>query len=107
MRIKQTLLTLIGTTVIIGSASAAEKQYKAVDDSRYTRLCMVAADGNKLQFVKAIKDSGFSNHYVANEVTCNGIAISEFVQQEGNKANQRHLNKFIEKKVEVTRVAKN
>ena len=106
MRIKQIFFFLFGTTIIIGSAAAAEKQYKAVDDSRYTRLCMVAADGNKLQFVKAIKDTGFSNHYVANEVTCNGIAISEFVKQEGNKANQRHLNKFIKTSVEVTRVAK-
>ncbi|WP_444996743.1 DUF3718 domain-containing protein [Aliikangiella sp. IMCC44359] len=106
MRIKQLFLTITASVIVIGSASATDKQYNAVDGSLYTKICMTAANGNKLQLIKVIEDSGFSHHYVANQVTCNGMNIGQFAAQAGNQAAHNYLNKFLKKSSEEARIAK-
>lgn len=106
MRIKQFFLTIAASVIFVGSVSATDKQYNAVDGSLYTKICVTAASGNKLQLIKAIEDSGFSHHYVANQVTCNGMSIGQFAAQAGNQVAQNYLNKFLKKSTEEARIAK-
>lgn len=82
---------------------AKETQYEAANDSRTTKLCMTIATGNKHQIKNAIKAfrparSLKSNYrFVANNVSCNGMFVHDFANNEGNGDNVEFLAKYINK----------
>ncbi len=75
----KTLATITLSLSTIGMASAADSLF-AADDSITSKLCVVAAQGSKIQLHKSIKDSGLSKSYIAESVTCNDQNILAFVQ---------------------------
>ncbi|MEP1554768.1 DUF3718 domain-containing protein [Paraglaciecola sp.] len=108
-----TLTKIIATSVLtlssIGMASAAT-EYVAADDYVTSKLCVVATEGSKLRLSQAIKKSGLSKNYVAENVTCNNQKLVTFVEQHGT--NVEDINNFLtagkySSNIEVTTVASN
>ena len=85
----KTLTKVIATTVLtlstIGFASAAEQLVPTNSDTS-TKICVVAAKGNKLKLDREIRESGFSKHYVVENVKCNGMDLASFVEQYGHNS---------------------
>ena len=75
----KTLATITLSLSTIGMANAADSLF-AADESVSSKLCVVAAQGSKIQLHKSIKDSGLSKRYIAENVTCNDQNILAFVQ---------------------------
>lgn len=76
----KTLATITLSLSTIGMANAADSLFTA-DDSITSKLCVVAAQGSKIQLHKSIKDSGLSKGYIAENVSCNDQNILAFVQE--------------------------
>ncbi|WP_448564610.1 DUF3718 domain-containing protein [Thalassotalea ganghwensis] len=76
----KTLTKVLATAVIsiatVASANAAN--FKASNESNITNLCMVAAQGTRIEMNKAIKESGFSKSYIYENVNCNNQHITDF-----------------------------
>lgn len=75
----KTLATITLSLSTIAMANAAGPLF-AADDSVTTKLCVVAAQGSKVELHKAIKDSGLRKAFISEEVTCNEQDILSFVQ---------------------------
>ncbi len=58
-----------------------QAQFVATDSSVSSKICIAAAKGNKLQVNKLIDQAGISKQYVAQELTCNGIPVAQFVAE--------------------------
>ena len=76
----KTLTKVLATTIIsiaaIGSTNATS--YSATNESNVTNLCMVAAQGSRIEMNKAIKESGLSKSYIYENVNCNNVHIADF-----------------------------
>ncbi|MBO1255484.1 DUF3718 domain-containing protein [Alteromonas sp. 5E99-2] len=92
----KTLTKVITTTVLtlsaIGFASASE-QLVPTDSFTGTKLCVVAAKGNKLKLNRAINKSGMSKRYIVENLKCNGMDLVSFVEQHGS--NSHKINTFL------------
>ncbi|MBO1254686.1 DUF3718 domain-containing protein [Alteromonas sp. 5E99-2] len=92
----KTLTKVIATTVLtlstIGFASASE-QLVPTDSFAGTKLCVVAAKGNKLSLNKEIRESRVSKQYLVENLKCNGMDLVSFVEQYGS--NPHNINTFL------------
>ena len=92
----KTLTKVIAISVLtlstIGFASASEKLVPT-DNFTGTKLCVVAAEGNKLQLNRAINKSGMNKGYIVENLKCNGMDLLSFVEQHGS--NSHTINTFL------------
>lgn len=92
----KTLTKVIAISVLtlstIGFTSAAE-QLAPTDNFTGTKLCVVAAEGNKLKLNREIKESGLTKRYVVNNLKCNGMDLVSFVDQYGS--NSHNINTYL------------
>lgn len=103
----KTLATITLSLSTIGMANAADSLF-AADDSVSSKLCVVAAQGSKIQLHKSIKDSGLSKSYIAENVTCNDQNILAFVQdyaEDPDKMNNVLTNGKFNTNVEIIDLA--
>ena len=84
MNVKKILVATVITSGFVLSVQASD--FKSVDKSGYTKLCMTAIQGNRAAMHNTIKASGLSHKFVAENVQCNGENILTFVQQHGKNA---------------------
>ncbi len=89
MNMKMTVWGVI-TSVSLGltgiSTVVQAKTVLAANNSLVTQLCVTASAGNRAAMHNAIKSSGFSRRYIAENVTCNGKNIINFIDQYGRNA---------------------
>ena len=74
-------------------AAHADSQFVATDDSATSKICVIAAEGNKLKLHLAIKKAHLTRGFVEKNVTCNDLPIVEFVEQYGE--NVASINRYI------------
>ncbi len=86
-------LAVITLSVSAMGVANASQQLVGTDDSVTTNICLSAASGKKIELLKAIKDSGLSKRYVAENVQCNNMDIVQFVEKYG--ANPVATNDYI------------
>lgn len=58
-------------------------QFVATDGSMSSKICIAAAQGNKLDFHRLIERAGINKRYVTQKITCNGMPVAEFVAEYG------------------------
>jgi predicted RNase H-like nuclease len=75
------------------ATAQANTQFEAADDAITSEICVIAANGNKMNLHKAIRDSGLTRGFVEDSVTCNQLPIVEFVEQYGE--NVAKINRYI------------
>ncbi len=105
----KTITTIALTLSTIGMANAAN-QVVAADDSVTSKLCVVAAQGSRVELHNAIKESGLSKKYIAQNVNCNDQSILEFVQTHSDspeKINNVLTNGRYNTNVNITDLASN
>ena len=102
---KLALVTLL-TSGMIMSVSATE--FNAVDESVETNLCIKAAEGNRVAMFNEMRNSGYSDKFIAAKVTCNGENILAFVEKHG-KNPEKMLNMLDRRTrhTSITDIAKN
>jgi hypothetical protein len=61
-----------------------QAQFVATDGSVSSKICIAAAQGNKLKFNRLIDQAGISKRYVSQKMTCNGMPVEEFVAEYGS-----------------------
>ena len=57
------------------------EQFVATDGSVSSKICIAAAQGNKLDFNRLIEKAGINKRYVMQKITCNGMPVEEFVAE--------------------------
>ena len=103
------LTTALITLSLSLTATASATDIVAKDDTRATKLCLTAVQGNRAAMYNAIKASGYSKHYVVNNIKCNNQHITEFVAQHGkspDKMNATLNNHRSTQRVSITDLAK-
>ena len=108
-KMTKTLTTIVLTLSTIGVANASTK-FVAADDYLTSKLCVVAAQGSRIQLRSMIKESGFSAKHIAKNVTCNDQNIVEFVQDHAenpNKINRLLMGGKYRTQVNITDLAAN
>ncbi|MCJ8321947.1 MAG: DUF3718 domain-containing protein [Colwellia sp.] len=106
MNMKKLSIAVLMTTGLIASTQAAD--VVAANNSQFTQLCVTAAAGNRAAMHNAIKSSGYSRTYVANNVQCNGENIISFVENNGKNSNAMiHTIDRTATKVTITDLADN
>jgi len=76
----------VGLTLVSMSAAVQAETVIAANNSLATQLCVTASAGNRAAMHNAIKSSGFSRRYVAENVICNGKNIINFIDQYGKNS---------------------
>ena len=76
----------------IGAASASSVVVSA-DNYVTSKLCVIASEGNKAKFSRAIEKAGLTKRYVATNVKCNDINIVNFIEQYGS--NVEKMNNYL------------
>ena len=88
MKLTTTLasICLLALTSTAASAHNVEKkkEFIAADDSLTTKLCIIAAEGNRVALHKALKAHNVSKRFLRNKVGCNEESLSTFVSKYGN-----------------------
>lgn len=94
MKSRTTALTIIALTSLFTGSALASVEFTPTDDSVTSNLCVTAASGNKWKFHNQIKASALDKKYVAEEMTCNGLTVSAFVDQYGKNGDsiKKYLN---------------
>ncbi|MBT3133994.1 DUF3718 domain-containing protein [Alteromonas sp. ALT199] len=94
MKSRTTALTIIALTSLFTGSALASVEFTPSDDSVTSNLCVTAASGNKWKFHNQIKASALDKKYVAEEMTCNGLTVSAFVDQYGENGDsiKKYLN---------------
>jgi len=106
MNMKKLSLAVLMTTGLIASTQAAD--IVAANSSQFTQLCVTATMGNRAAMYNAIKSSGHSRTYIANNVQCNGENIISFIEHYGKNSNAMiHTLDRTATKVTVTDLAEN
>lgn len=81
MTVKKLALVTLLTSGFVMSVSAND--FSAVDESVETHLCITAAEGNRAAMHVEMRNSGYSDKFIANKITCNGENILAFVEKHG------------------------
>jgi len=68
-------------------------EYAAADDNPASLLCVSAAMDKPIRFLVTMRQIGVPKRYVANSVTCNGMNITSFAQQNENQRNYNMLKR--------------
>ena len=84
------LITLTCSSIVFANES---NQFTATNQSLSTKICITAAQGDRLKLSKALKNSGLSKRYVAEKMQCNDLSFVAFVEQYGKNAEK--INNFI------------
>jgi hypothetical protein len=103
------LTTALITLSLSLTATASATDIVAKDDTRATKLCLTAVQGNRAAMYNAIKASGYSKHYVVNNIKCNNQHITEFVAQHGKSPDRMNAilnNHRSTQRVSITDLAK-
>ncbi len=103
------LTTALITLSLSLTATASATDIVAKDDTRATKLCLTAVQGNRAAMYNAIKASGYSKHYVVNNIKCNNQHITEFVAQHGKSPDRMNAilnNHRSTQRVSITDIAK-
>ena len=107
-------ISIIAATLIMSTAALAESPnriYSAGDNSYASKLCVVAATGNRIQVtdqIKALKPTTQikrNYRYVVNKITCNGIDIVSFAVNAGNYGIAEKLVKYRSGNVQINDLA--
>lgn len=103
------LTTAIFTLSLSLVATANAANVVAKDDSRATKLCVTAAQGNRAAMHNAIKTSGYSKRFIVNNIKCNDQNFGDFVAQYGKSPeamNKTLTNPRSTQRVSITDLAK-
>jgi hypothetical protein len=76
----------------IGIASASNVMVPA-DNYVTSKLCVVASEGSKSKLSNAIRKTGLSKNFVAENVKCNELNIVAFIEQYGS--NVEKMNNYL------------
>lgn len=91
LNLKAIFIASVITFPVLANAATT---YVAANNSRETKLCVSAAMDSRIAFYVAYKNSAKGMHYIANNINCNNLLISEFANQSGNTANAAYLEKY-------------
>jgi hypothetical protein len=91
-KLTQSLVIIALTVGSIGLANA-QNDFVAGNNSSDTKICIIAAEGNRLKLLKELQDTGMSKRYVAEKIQCNELSFVDFVEQYGNNVDK--INNFI------------
>ncbi len=105
MNLKKIALSVFFVSVFTSATQATE--VIAADSSKFTKLCIVALNGNRAAMHSNIKASGYSQDYIVSNLRCNGDNILTFVEQYGKNSDSmlRILNRG-ERSISITDIAK-
>lgn len=85
------IATVTFTFAAATAANAAE--FVGTDKSVTTKLCLAAADGNRVDMRHAVKDSRLTKSFIVENVKCNDIDILAFAQRYNDKSGA--INKYM------------
>jgi hypothetical protein len=74
---------VLSSATLAGSAMADTSHIKGTDNTISTKICVSAAKGKLMKFTQAVSESRLSMTKVANVVSCNGLDIASFAQEQG------------------------
>lgn len=106
MSVKKLALVTLLTSSVAMSVGATE--ITAGDASIETNLCVTAAEGNRAAMHVEMRNSGYSNKFIASKITCNGENILAFVEKHGK--NPEMMLNMLDKRTRqtsITDIAKN
>lgn len=78
-------IAAVGVCFVATGAMANSSKFEAMDNQATTHICVAAAEGKNYQLRRMLKESGLSKKYVAEKLSCNGIAFVEFVETYGKQ----------------------
>ena len=84
----------LSSLTLAGSAMADTKKIQATDNSVSTEICVAAAKDRVVSFNKAVSDSRLSMKKVAHDLSCNGLDIASFAQEQGADKVAKKLNSY-------------
>ena len=87
------VVMVVGLAFGAMATAQADSRFVAADESVTSKICVAAAKGNKMNLHQEIRRAGLTREYVADNVTCNDMPITEFVEQYGE--NVAKINRFI------------
>lgn len=99
---------MITAVIFTANATAAGADFKPANQTNLTKLCMTALSGNRAAMHNGIKESGFTKEFVSENIKCNGVSLSAFVQQHGQ--NSEAMLRVLERartNTSITDIAKN
>jgi len=82
----------LSSMALAGSAMADTKNIKAADNSVSTEICVAAAKGKLMKFNQTVSESRLSMQRIADVVSCNGVDIATFAQEQGANKIAKKLN---------------
>jgi len=96
MKTLKVLAATIALTSVVftGSAMADTKQIKATNNSVSTEICVAAAKGKLMRFNQTVSESRLSMKRVTNVVSCNGLDIASFAQEQGADKIAKKINNY-------------
>lgn len=74
-------IAVFGLSMGVIAGVSAQPTVVASDNSITSQLCVTAATGDALDMHKKIKTLRVSKEFVAEQLTCNGMPVAEFVEQ--------------------------
>ena len=84
----------LSSVTLAGSAMADTKHIQATDNSVSTEICVDAAKGKLMKFSQAVSESRLSMKKVADVVSCNGLDIASFAQEQGANKVAKKINSY-------------
>jgi len=85
---------VLSSVTLAGSAMADTKHIQATDNSVSTEICVAAAKDRLVTFNKAVSESRLSMKKVADVVSCNGVDIASFAQEQGANKVAKKINSY-------------
>ena len=102
MKLLTKAVLLSAVTLFAGAASAGSK-FVASDANPESKMCVLAGEGSRIQFISTARNNHFPLKLVAQEIECNGENITNCAKIHGNKSVYATLSKYNSPRVEIYR----
>lgn len=86
MKKKYAFLTSAICLASLINVSASANEFKSLDNSMTTKLCMTIVSGNRAAMHNQIKESGLSRRHILENVKCNGESLLAFADKYGRNS---------------------
>ena len=100
-----TKAVLFTTVSLFAGAASAGTKLVAADANPETKMCLLAGEGSRIQFISTAKDNHFPLKLVAQKIRCNGERIASFAKSNGNKSVYSTLSKYGSPHVDIYRTS--
>jgi hypothetical protein len=88
MKLLTKIAAISALTLSVFGIANAQPVLEPTDNYVTSKLCIAAAQGKKIKLASDMKEFHLTKDYVIEEVKCNGLSFTTFVEQYGSQVNE-------------------